>query len=49
MKDRGIRKRYELYGRVDTIVRRPDLIEKWRDIGMELLLVGLEACDNQAL
>jgi len=49
IKSRGIRKRFELYGRVDTIVRRPDLVEKWRNVGMELLLVGLEACDDQAL
>jgi radical SAM superfamily enzyme YgiQ (UPF0313 family) len=46
---RSIKKRYEVYGRVDTIVRRPDLVEKWRNIGMELLLVGLEACDDKAL
>jgi hopanoid C-3 methylase len=46
---RGIKKRYELYGRVDTVVRHPDLVEKWRDVGMELLLLGLEACDDQAL
>jgi radical SAM superfamily enzyme YgiQ (UPF0313 family) len=49
IKRRGIKKRYELYGRVDTVVRRPDLVEKWREVGMELLLVGLEACDDQAL
>ncbi len=49
IKRRGIKKRYELYGRVDTIVRHPDLVEKWRDVGMDLLLVGLEACDDQTL
>jgi len=49
IKRRGIKKRYEVYGRVDTIVRRPDLVEKWRNVGMELLLVGLESCDDQAL
>ena len=49
IKRRGIKKRYELYGRVDTVVRRPDLVEKWRDVGMELLLLGLEAYDDQAL
>jgi radical SAM superfamily enzyme YgiQ (UPF0313 family) len=49
IKRRGIKKRYELYGRVDTIVRRPDLVEKWCDVGMELLLLGLEACDDQTL
>ncbi len=46
---RGIKKRYELYGRVDTVVRHPSLVEKWRGVGMELLLLGLEACDDQAL
>jgi radical SAM superfamily enzyme YgiQ (UPF0313 family) len=30
-------------------VRHPDLVEKWRNVGMELLLVGLEACDDRAL
>jgi len=49
IKRRGIKKRYELYGRVDTIVRRPDLVEKWCDVGMELLLLGLEASNDQAL
>jgi len=49
IKRRGIKKRYELYGRVDTVVRRPDLVEKWRDVGMELLLLGLEASNDQAL
>jgi radical SAM superfamily enzyme YgiQ (UPF0313 family) len=49
IKRRGIKKRYELYGRVDTVVRRPDLVEKWRDVGMELLLLGLESCSDQTL
>jgi radical SAM superfamily enzyme YgiQ (UPF0313 family) len=49
IKSRGITKRFELYGRVDTIVRRPDLVEKWRNVGMELLLVGLESYDDQVL
>jgi radical SAM superfamily enzyme YgiQ (UPF0313 family) len=49
IKRRGIKKSYELYGRVDTIVRHPNLVEKWRDVGMKLLLLGLESCDNEAL
>ena len=49
IKRRGIKKRYELYGRVDTVVQRPDLVEKWRDVGMQLLLLGLEASNDQAL
>jgi radical SAM superfamily enzyme YgiQ (UPF0313 family) len=49
IKRRGIQKRFELYGRVDTVVRHPDLVKEWRDAGMELLLVGLESSDDQAL
>jgi len=49
IKRRRITKRYELYGRVDTVVRHPNLIEQWRDVGMELLLLGLEASDDRAL
>ncbi|MCJ7783328.1 MAG: radical SAM protein, partial [Desulfobacterales bacterium] len=49
IKRRRMKKRYELYGRVDTVVRHPELVEKWCDAGMELLLLGLEASNNQAL
>ncbi len=38
----GIKKRYFLYGRSDTIARNPDLVEMWRDIGLERVFVGLE-------
>jgi hypothetical protein len=46
---RGIQKTYEFYGRVDTVVRRPDLIEGLRSVGMRLLLLGLESHDPTAL
>ena len=49
IKRRRMKKRYELYGRVDTVVQHPELVEKWREAGMELLLLGLEASNNQAL
>jgi radical SAM superfamily enzyme YgiQ (UPF0313 family) len=49
IKQRQIFKKFELYGRTDTIVRHPELVEKWCDVGMELLLVGLESCDNDAI
>jgi radical SAM superfamily enzyme YgiQ (UPF0313 family) len=38
----GIKKRYYLYGRSDTISKNPDLLELWRDIGLERVFVGLE-------
>jgi len=42
IKQSGIKKRYYLYGRSDTIAKHPDLLELWRDIGLERVFVGLE-------
>jgi radical SAM superfamily enzyme YgiQ (UPF0313 family) len=38
----GIKKRYFLYGRSDTIAKHPDLLEKWKKVGLERIFVGLE-------
>jgi len=38
----GIRKRYFLYGRSDTIARNPDLLRAWKEIGLDRVFVGLE-------
>jgi radical SAM superfamily enzyme YgiQ (UPF0313 family) len=42
IKEAGIKKRYFLYGRSDTIVRHPELLEEWRAIGLERVFIGLE-------
>ena len=42
IRETGIRKRYFLYGRSDTIAKHPDLLELWRDVGLERVFVGLE-------
>ncbi len=42
IKEAGIRKNYYLYGRSDTIVKNPELIRIWKDIGLERVFVGLE-------
>jgi radical SAM superfamily enzyme YgiQ (UPF0313 family) len=42
IKERGIKKRYFLYGRSDTISRNPELIRVWKEIGLERVFVGLE-------
>lgn len=42
IKESGIKKRYFLYGRSDTITRNPELLRAWRDIGLERVFVGLE-------
>ena len=42
IKEAGIKKKYFLYGRSDTIVKHPELIKMWKDIGLERVFVGLE-------
>jgi radical SAM superfamily enzyme YgiQ (UPF0313 family) len=38
----GISKKYFLYGRVDTIVKHPELFAKWAKIGLSQVFVGME-------
>lgn len=45
----GIRKRYFLYGRSDTIVHNPGLLKAWREIGLERVFVGLEFVRDEDL
>ncbi len=42
IKEAGIKKRYFLFGRSDTIAKHPELIELWKEIGLERVFVGLE-------
>ncbi len=42
IREAGIRKRYFLYGRSDTVTRHPRLLEAWRSIGLERVFIGLE-------
>ncbi len=49
IKAAGIKKRYFLYGRSDTIARNPDLLAMWRNIGLERVFVGLEFCTDEDL
>ncbi len=38
-----------LYARVDTIVRHPELFEKWASIGLKQVFVGMEDCSDERL
>jgi radical SAM superfamily enzyme YgiQ (UPF0313 family) len=42
IREAGIRKKYFLYGRSDTIARNPEVLKMWREIGLERVFVGLE-------
>ncbi len=39
----GIDKRYFLYARSDTVARHPELIAKWKTVGLQRVFVGLES------
>jgi radical SAM superfamily enzyme YgiQ (UPF0313 family) len=43
IKDAGIKKRYYLYGRSDTIAGNPKLLAIWREVGLEKVFIGLES------
>ena len=45
----GIKKKYYLYARVDTIVKHPNLFAKWKDIGLAEVFIGFESFTNQQL
>ncbi len=49
IKEAGLHKQYFLYGRSDTIARNPELLERWREIGLQRVFVGLEFFRDQDL
>ncbi len=42
----GITKRYSMECRTDAIVRHPELVKKWVDVGLYAMLLGLEGSDK---
>ncbi len=49
IKGEGIRKRFSMECRTDSIVRHPELVEKWVDIGLYAVLLGLEGGSDTIL
>jgi len=49
IRSEGIRKRYSMECRTDSIVRHPELVEKWVDIGLYAVLLGLEGGSDKML
>ena len=45
----GLRKRYFSYCRIDTLLRDRDLMQLWREIGLERLFIGIEAVSSRDL
>lgn len=49
IQEAGIQKKYFLYGRVDTIVKHPELFAKWKKIGLTQVFVGFESFSDERL
>ena len=49
IREAGIRKKYFLYGRVDTIVNHPELFARWAKIGLVQVFVGMEDFSDRRL
>ena len=49
IKNSGIRKDYFIYGRSDSIVKNPDVIEKWKEIGLDYVFIGFEFTNDTDL
>ena len=45
----GIRKEISSYCRADHICKHPELLQKWYDIGLRYLVIGVEAVDTRKL
>jgi len=46
---RGLKKSYLIYGRADFIARNPDLITRFREIGLRTVIVGFESFFDEDL
>jgi hopanoid C-3 methylase HpnR len=46
---RGIRKQYYLETRGDVLLRNLDVFRFWRDLGLQIMFIGLEAIDEEGL
>lgn len=44
-----IDKRYMMYIRADTVVKTPELLKKWYDIGLRRVFIGFESITNNRL
>lgn len=49
IKENDIRKKYLVYGRADFIAQNPELIRKFKEIGLRTIIVGLESFEDNEL
>ncbi len=46
---RGVKKRYFAWARATTVLHSPELLRRWREIGLDGVFVGFEFATNQEL
>jgi radical SAM superfamily enzyme YgiQ (UPF0313 family) len=49
IKNAGVKKQYYVLSRVDSINRHPDIVEKWAEIGLKKVFLGLESFRDEEL
>ncbi|SDJ07625.1 Radical SAM superfamily enzyme YgiQ, UPF0313 family [Lachnospiraceae bacterium G41] len=49
LEQRGIEKKYLIYGRADYIAGNEDVIKRFKEVGLRAVIVGLESCDSKQL
>jgi radical SAM superfamily enzyme YgiQ (UPF0313 family) len=49
LKADGVKKRYFTYCRIDTLLRQPELMTAWVEVGLERLFIGIEAVTEEEL
>ena len=49
LREKGIRKKYLVYGRSDFIAENEDVIAEWAELGLSAVLIGLEASTDSEL
>lgn len=47
--DAGIKRQYLADVRSDTVVRHPELLQRWKDVGLRAVVIGFEAIDTPTL
>ena len=49
LEQRGIEKKYLIYGRADYVAANEDVIKRFKEVGLRAVIVGLESCDSRQL
>lgn len=49
LEENNIRKKYLIYGRADFIAANEDVINRFKEVGLRAVIVGLESCDSNEL